>query len=190
MSEAKEIWEKLSVVDCNDHKEKKGKFDYLPWNWAWSILMEHYPEAEFRQLPDVVHTDQSVTVNTEITIGNITRPMWLAVTDLQYDGIPNPSSDEISDTRMRCFTKNMAMFGLGYYIYQGEGVPRDKSKTITSDQARQIIDFMRQTKTLKSDFCKHFGIAHINKLPKDKFEEAIYWFNKKVWEQGGKHEQR
>ena len=48
--------------------------------------MEHYPEAEFKQLPDVVHTDQSVTVNTEITIGDITRPMWLAVTDFKNNG--------------------------------------------------------------------------------------------------------
>ena len=32
MSEAKEIWEKLSSLDCNEHKKQKGKFDYLPWN--------------------------------------------------------------------------------------------------------------------------------------------------------------
>ena len=127
MSEAKAIWETLSAIDVNQHKKQKGKFDYLPWNFAWATLMEHYPSAIFRELPDQVHGDGSVTVHTEMEINSITRPMWLAVTDHKNQAIQNPSCDDISDARMRCFTKNMAMFGLGFYIYQGEGVPRQKN---------------------------------------------------------------
>lgn len=185
MTEAKEIWDTLSAIDCNANKKKKGKFDYLPWNWAWSILMEHYPSAEFKQLPDVEHGDGSVTVNTEITIEGITRPMWLAVTDFNNNGIKTPSCDDISDSRMRCFTKNMAMFGLGYYIYQGEGLPKDKPQTITPDQARQIIDLMTQTDTAKNAFCKHFGIASVDEMPLDKFDTAINALKSKGKQQEG-----
>ena len=180
MSEAKEIWEKLAVVDCNKHKQQKGKFDYLPWNWAWSILMEHYPEADFKQLPDVVHTDQSVTVNTEITIGNITRPMWLAVTDFKNNGVQSPSCDEISDARMRCFTKNMAMFGLGYYIYQGEGLPREKPEYISPDQFKEISQLMIESGANKRIFCEMFQINSVDKLPTQKYDEAIHKLNVKL----------
>ena len=39
-----DVFKKLSAVNVNTNKELKGKFDYLPWTDAWTILMEHYPE--------------------------------------------------------------------------------------------------------------------------------------------------
>ena len=93
----------------------------------------------------------------------------------------------------------LKLVGLGGYVYsedeaddflRPEGIsviPEEAitPDTITPDQARQIIDLMTQTKTLKNDFCQHFGIAHVNKLPKDKFEEAIKELNRKVNKQEG-----
>jgi hypothetical protein len=179
MSEAKHIWETLSAIDVNKHKKQKGKFDYLPWNFAWATLMEVYPSAIFRELPDQVHGDGSVTVHTEMEINGITRPMWLAVTDHKNQAIQNPSCDDISDARMRCFTKNMAMFGLGFYIYQGEGVPRQKVQLISPDQAREIVDLMVETKTLESKFCEAFKITKLDQLQVDQFETAKAMLNKK-----------
>ena len=124
---AKKIWETLSKVDVNEHKDKKGEYDYLPWNWGWSYLMDHYPGAVFEELPNEIHDDGTVTVRTKLTINGITRPMWLAVLDYGNKSIKNPTASDISDAKMRCFTKNMAMFGLGFYIYKGEGVPSDSS---------------------------------------------------------------
>lgn len=179
MSEAKHIWETLSAIDVNKHKKQKGKFDYLPWNFAWATLMEHYPSAIFRELPDQEHSDGSVTVHTEMEINGITRPMWLAVTDHKNQAIQNPSCDDISDARMRCFTKNMAMFGLGFYIYQGEGVPRQKVQLISPEQAREIVDLMVETKTLESKFCEAFKITKVDQLQVDRFETAKAMLNKK-----------
>ena len=42
-----DVWKTLSKVDVNKHIEKKGNLSYLSWAWAWGILMEHYPEAEY-----------------------------------------------------------------------------------------------------------------------------------------------
>ena len=185
MSEAKAIWETLSAIDVNKHKEKKGRFYYLPWNFAWDTLMKHYPSAVFRQLPDVVHGDGSVTVNTELEINGITRPMWLAVTDDRNESIPNPGCDDISNARMRCFTKNMAMFGLGFYIYKGEGVPQAKAQTITPEQAREIVDLMSETNTLKEAFCTHFKVGSVDDLSTRDFDRAITMLNTKLEKQGG-----
>ena len=184
MSEAKHIWETLSAIDVNEHKKKKGRFDYLPWNFAWATLMEHYPSAIFRELPDQVHGDGSVTVHTEMEINSITRPMWLAVTDSKNESIPNPGCDDISDARMRCFTKNMAMFGLGFYIYQGEGVPRQKVQLISPDQAREIVDLMTETNTLKEAFCTHFKVDSVVDLKTADFDRAITMLNAKLEKQG------
>lgn len=179
MSEAKAIWETLSAIDVNKHKKQKGKFDYLPWNFAWATLMQYYPSAIFRELPDQVHGDGSVTVHTEMEINSITRPMWLAVTDYKNQAIQNPSCDDISDARMRCFTKNMAMFGLGFYIYQGEGVPRQKVQLISPEQAREIVDLMVETQTLESKFCEAFKVTKLDQLQVDQFETAKAMLNKK-----------
>lgn len=184
MSEAKHIWETLSAIDVNQHKKQKGKFDYLPWNFAWATLMEHYPSAIFRELPDQVHGDGSVTVHTEMEINSITRPMWLAVTDHKNQAIQNPSCDDISDARMRCFTKNMAMFGLGFYIYQGEGVPRQKVQLISPEQAREIVDLMTETNTLKEAFCTHFKVDSVGDLKTADFDRAKTMLNAKLEKQG------
>jgi len=42
----------------------------------------------------------------------------------------NPDARQISDAKMRCLVKCIAMFGLGHYIYAGEDIPSaDKEKT-------------------------------------------------------------
>jgi hypothetical protein len=185
MSEAKAIWETLSAINVNEHKKSKGKFDYLPWNYAWATLMEHYPSAIFRELPDQVHGDGSVTVHTEMEINSITRPMWLAVTDHKNQAIQNPSCDDISDARMRCFTKNMAMFGLGFYIYQGEGVPQAKTQTISPEQAREVIDLLNETNTFAPNFCNFFKVKRIDDLSLEAFDRAVIMLNERLKKQKG-----
>ena len=72
--------------------------------------------------------------------------MWLPVMDgrnqamkkVQYNittrygdkEVAPATSTDINKTIMRCLTKNLAMFGLGIYIYAGEDMPMDESKPI------------------------------------------------------------
>ena len=51
--------------------------------------------------------------------------MWLPVMDYKNKAIASPDTRAVSDTRMRCLTKCLAMFGLGHYIYAGEDLPPD-----------------------------------------------------------------
>ena len=116
----KNIWETLSSVDCNKHTDKKGGLTYLSWAWAWGILMDHFPDATFEFGENENHADGSMTVHCTVTIGECKRSMWLPVMDYKNAAIKSANSRDISDNKMRCLTKALALFGLGHYIYAGE----------------------------------------------------------------------
>ena len=127
----KTVWERLSKIDVSDHTEKKGNLTYLSWAWAWGTLMDHFPYAKYTFEKDEVHLDGSVTVHCTIQVGACQRTMWLPVMDHRNRAVVNPDSRAISDSKMRCLTKCLAMFGLGHYIYAGEDLPpgeNDSSK--------------------------------------------------------------
>jgi len=117
------VWKTLSAIDCSDKAEKKNGLTYLSWAWAWGILMEHYPEATYQFLNEEWDNQGHVTVWVSVKIGELDRLMWLPVMDYKNKAIPNPDTRAVSDTRMRCLTKCLAMYGLGHYIYAGEDLP-------------------------------------------------------------------
>jgi len=127
MSFAKEVWTTLAAVDVSDKINKKGKMSYLSWAWAWAQLMNHYPESTYDFKPVVIDAAGSVEVWCDLTIKegehSLTRSMWLPVMDFKNNSVINPTSREVSDNRMRCLVKCIAMFGLGHYIYAGEDLP-------------------------------------------------------------------
>jgi len=136
----KEVWETLSKVDCSEHIEKKMNLSYLSWAWAWGVLMEHYANAQitFQAFTDqdgimrdaMFYPDGSASVHVTVSIGDLARSMWLPVMDYKNNAISNPSARQISDAKMRCLVKAIALFGLGHYIYAGEDLPiQDKKET-------------------------------------------------------------
>ena len=135
-----EIWNKLSKIDVNKHKKKRGQFDYLPWNVAISTIMQHYPDIsyDFLHYTDsngmvkdyIVAPDGSCSVECVVNIGDNTKKMFLAVTDYNNKAIKNPSAQAINNTKMRCLTKCIATgYGLGWYIYLGDALPQEEFYT-------------------------------------------------------------
>ena len=125
----KKVWDTLSKINVNDHTSKKGKMTYLSWSWAWATMMEHYPETTYHFDDTFIMANDTSEVWVSMTVKDgeheITHKMWLPVMDNRNNSVVNATTRDISDTRMRCLTKAMAMFGLGHYIYAGEGLPRD-----------------------------------------------------------------
>ncbi len=127
----KEIWYVLSQVDCTEHvqtiKSHGTELKYLSWAWAWGILMEYFPNAEFSFKEDQNTPDGAgswtVSVTCEVTIGECRREMWLPVMDNRNNAIICPDARQISDAKMRCLVKVLALFGLGHYIYAGDDLP-------------------------------------------------------------------
>ena len=134
MATHKDIWNTLSKLDVSEHTEDKNGLTYLSWAWAWGTLKNLYPEAEFEfrlwdrsdgTKTDILeYPDGSASVECQVSIGNVKHSMWLPVMDYRNKAISTPSARDISDTKMRCLTKAIAMgFGLGFYIYAGESTP-------------------------------------------------------------------
>jgi hypothetical protein len=117
-----EIWATLSKIDVSKHVEKKNGLTYLSWAYAWGILMQHYPQAEYSFAHHEIHPDGTVTVHCDLMIEKCHRSMWLPVMDYKNNAIKNPDARKISDTKMRCLVKCISMFGLGWAIYAGEDI--------------------------------------------------------------------
>lgn len=127
MSFAKEVWEKLSSIDVNEHVKKKGTLSYLSWAWAWGELKKAYPESNYQFKEPVFYGDGTCEVWVTLTVADgdksLSHIMWLPVMDHRNNAIKNPDARKIGDARMRCLTKAIAMCGLGHYIYAGEDLP-------------------------------------------------------------------
>jgi hypothetical protein len=174
-----EIWNKLSAIDVNKHTEKKGQFTYLGWNFAISTIMQHYPDVtyDFLHYTDsngmvkdyIVAPDGSCSVECVVNIGENTKKMWLAVTDFSNRPIKNPSCVDIANTKMRCLTKCIATgYGLGYYIFLGEGLPKEEFYTEeqTTEFAKLIEHecFKGKKKAVKDELRKSTSKPHYQKV--------------------------
>ena len=173
-----EIWATLSNVNCNDKIEKKGGLSYLSWAWAWGILMKHYPDATYEFADEHYFSDGSCEVICTVTIGECSRRMTLPVMDNRNNSILNPSSRQVSDSRMRCMVKCLAMFGLGHYIYAGEDLPGTDS-TITPDQAAVLKSKIEKFGVDPAKFCNAFAIESMDQLPAAQFNRAIAMLDKR-----------
>jgi hypothetical protein len=138
------IWATLSAIDCNEHVAKKGQFSYLSWTWAWAMVKDLYPYANYELLDDTVYPDGSMEVRVQVSINaqvafnsgklvfnTVSHTMWLPVLDFKNNAIKNPNAMDINSARMRCLVKCLAMFGLGHYIYAGESLPQERQVTET-----------------------------------------------------------
>jgi hypothetical protein len=139
MEKKKSVFDRLSAINVNDHVEKKKDLTYLSWAWAWAVTKRECPDATYKILPTDYDEALGFMCHTEVTIEGETLGMWLPVMDganksmlktsytytTRYgDKIVDPATTfDINKTLMRCLVKNLAMFGLGIYIYAGEDLP-------------------------------------------------------------------
>jgi hypothetical protein len=136
---------KLNAIDVSKKVEEKNDLTYLSWAWAWAELMKIYPQATYKihrydNLPYMYDDNTGYMVSTEMTIDGDTKEMWLPVMDSSnkamkskeytYDTkykkgliVKQATMFDVNKTIMRCLVKNIAMFGLGLYIYAGEDLP-------------------------------------------------------------------
>lgn len=166
------VFEKLSAINVNDKVEKKSNLTYLSWAWAWAEVKKAYPNATYQvkgdpttQKPYFFDENLGYMVMTEVTIEGQTLEMWLPVMDGANKSMTNKpytyqtrygekSVDaatmfDINKTLMRCLTKNLAMFGLGHYIYAGEDLPEGDSPAPVVAKATPIAPTAEEKTALK-----------------------------------------
>ena len=168
MTENKSVFETLFEINVNDHIEKKKDLTYLSWPYAWAEVKKKYPNATYKihlfgekQLPYVFDENVGYMVFTDVTINDLTHTMWLPVMDsanktmksacYTYNtkfkkDIPVEAATmfDVNKTIMRCLVKNLAMFGLGLYIYSGEDLPEIETEKISIKDANILKDIIRK----------------------------------------------
>ena len=155
----------LSNLDLSDKCEKRESLTYLSWANAWSEFKSAYPSATYRilkneeGLPYFSDPNLGIMVFTEVTVDDVTHQMWLPVMDSKnkamkltpytyqvWDNykksfaektVQAASMFDINKTLMRCLVKNLAMFGLGLYIFQGDDLPEKSADDTTSSAPQQ-----------------------------------------------------
>ena len=180
-----EVFKTLSKLDCSKHIEKKGKLSYLSWTWAWQKLMEHYPSSSFEFHANEVLEDGSVTVSCTVTVEGIARTMWLPVMDNRNDAIKNPDSRKISDAKMRCLVKCIALHGLGLYIYAGEDLPEQEVEYINEAQLASLKMVFANGHVNEKEFLERAKIAKIELLEAKRYDGSMAWINAKMKETKG-----
>ena len=143
-------FEKLSAINVNDKVEKKNNLTYLSWAWAWSEVKKACPDATY-QIGMTEYDDAlGFMCHTSVTIAGESLEMWLPVMDGANNSMKKvaytfttryrdkqvaaATTFDINKTLMRCLVKNLAMFGLGIYIYAGEDLP--ETETVVSAAAK------------------------------------------------------
>ena len=144
-----ENFEKLLNLNVNGKVEEKAGLKYLSWAFAWGEFKKIYPNAEyevrlFEGKPYIYDEKTGYMVFTEVWVEELKHEMWLPVMDSNNKAmkaepytyttkygertVEAATMFDINKTIMRCLTKNLAMFGLGLYIYAGEDLPEGEEK--------------------------------------------------------------
>ena len=196
----REGFNNLYALNVNDRTEKKNGLTYLTWAVAWAEFKKQYPSATYRivkdantNLPYFVDERLGIIVYTEVTVDGLTYEMWLPVMDgankamrlepytyQVWDKYKNnyvekkvdsASMFDINKTIMRCLVKNLAMFGLGLYIYAGEDLPEETTETTAEamkpEPIKQKRTYTRRTTTAATPIDKYAGIKAALESMKD-----------------------
>lgn len=149
-------FETLRKINVNEHTEKKNNLTYLSWAWAWAQFKLAMPDAsyevrEFDGKPYLHDPATGYMVFTSVTAGGETHKMWLPVMDFKNATMKQPGMTDINKTIMRCLAKNIAMFGLGLYIYAGEDLPDVEPNETDSKLEGRMADSPDIQEDLKSN---------------------------------------
>ncbi len=128
MANTKSTFKTLAALNVKDRVEKKGRFDYLSWAYAWAMIKDQYPDAN-RKVYESEHTGLNYFtdgntgyVKVGVTISNIEHVDYLPIMNHsnQSLSIDKITSFAVNKTIQRSTVKAIAMHGLGLSLWAGE----------------------------------------------------------------------
>lgn len=153
--------------------------------------------------------ESGAMVYTRVTANELTHEMWLPVMDgankamrdkpytYQVNEYENGKRTgnmvdksvealtmfDVNKTIMRCLVKNLALFGLGLYIYNGEDMPEIEEEPVKLISANQVLELEKLIKESKSDrerFLIAFKIQKLEDMPLSSYAIALKGLNKNL----------
>ncbi|MDO4476681.1 MAG: DUF1071 domain-containing protein [Clostridia bacterium] len=207
MNKKNSIFETLFSINVGNHIEKKNGLSYLSWPYAWAEVKKRFPDATYsvklfgeNNLPYVYDENTGYMVFTNVTINNLTHDMWLPVMDnfnksmksVKYTYSSNyrknacveaASMFDINKAIMRCLVKNLAMFGLGLYIYSGEDLPENESEKISNlhvKSLKKLIENFENSGKLLENILKNYSVDKLENISEKQYLEILQKLNE--WE--------
>lgn len=188
----KSVFDTLSSINVNNKVEKKNNLKYLPWAWAWGIVKTTYPDTNYEvdlydEKPYLYDENLGYMVSTKVCINGECIAMQLPIMDGANKAMKSKAYEyttrygkkkveaatmfDINTAIMRCLTKNLAMFGLGHYIYGGEDVPGAEKKqlpkpkitplNVGDDNWNKVLKYVQANKKLGAAMIiKNLGIKY------------------------------
>jgi len=128
MTKTTTTFKALASINVKDKIEKKGRFDYLSWAYAWAIIKDKYPDAN-RKVYESDHTGlnyftdgNTAYVKVGVTVGGVEHIDYLPIMNHQNRSIKveNVTSFDVNKAIQRSMVKAIGMHGLGLSLWAGE----------------------------------------------------------------------
>tara|TARA_R110000772_G_scaffold120197_2_gene226391 strand:+ start:242 stop:805 length:564 start_codon:yes stop_codon:yes gene_type:complete len=170
---SKNSFQTLYELDVNHKTKGKNGLKYLSWPFAWSEFKKVNPNTvytvdRYDGKPYLYDEHLGYLVSTVVTVDGLSMPMQLPVMDnknqamksmaYQYktkrgmNDVEAATMFDINTAIMRCLVKNLAMHGLGLYIYAGEDIPSvDDSEEIATAEINSWVDAIKSEQTTIDD---------------------------------------
>lgn len=195
---------KINVNDKTENKNGLTYLSWA-WAWQEFKKVYPEATYEIKRneqgLPYIYDENLGYMVFTEVTVENLTHEMWLPVMDSANKSMKNKpytykvkeykygkatgnviektveaaTMFDINKTIMRCLTKNLAMFGLGIYIYAGEDLPEEnlEDKKINKTQEDALRDLIKNNKIENDDVISVLEKYNYKKLADIKISDLM-----------------
>jgi len=169
MGNTQSTFKELTSINVRDKVEKKGRFDYLSWAYAWAIVKDKYPSAN-RTVYESDHTGLNYFtdgntgyVKVGITINDVEHIDYLHIMghNNQSLSVDNITSFAVNKTIQRSTVKAIAMHGLGLSLWAGEDLA-DISET-----APKKVTTSEKKPTLKKTHAKWNDVVNFVKSNKN-----------------------
>ena len=147
------VFKDLASISIKDKVEKKGKFNYLSWASAWSLIKGEFPNAQ-RIVYEHDHTGlnyftdgKTAYVKVGIVINEMEHIDYLPVMDYRNNSVAldKVTSMDVNTAIQRSTAKAIAMHGLGLSLWIGEDTVQTvkpmqavKQATIPTTKAKYI----------------------------------------------------
>lgn len=179
----KSVFEVLNAINCNEHTEKKNNLTYLSWAWAWQIVKQNYPDAQYTiyespQGWNYFTDGRTCWVKTGVTINGLEHIEYLPVMDYKNASIAadKVTSFDVNKAIQRSLTKAVARHGLGLYIYAGEDLPDSED-----DAKRESVKTKPKKVAEPEDLDLDLALDEVKKA-KTKEELTSVWENWKGYQ--------
>lgn len=168
------------------------------WAWA-EVMKKYpsatYKIRTWDKKPYLYDAKLGYLVMTSVTIDGVTHEMWLPVMDganksmkdspytyqvKEYENrkwtgnyidktVEAATMFDINTALMRCLVKNIAMFGLGLYIYSGEDLPEERPKLLTNAQVKTLETCIPKHSQTIENVCNFFKVRGLSELTVEQF---------------------